>query len=323
MRKLLLAAAIALSGIGLSQSANAQTPISTATLVVRDTAVKPTLVAPTTAITCSGALDTLTITGGNRGFGGKWQWYAGSCGGTPITTDSATGRAILNVPTNSTNAPIVYKYYLRSIGGACASSFCDSTSITVNPAATMIATADDTACNGIARSYTFSSNNTGGAVTYNWVNNNTATGIGASGTGNIPSTTLTNTTNADIVSRIIVTPTFANGGSACSGVSDTFFVVVHPSPNGTLTVNTPICEGQAVNLTYTNTPGLASPAPYALEVRQYNSTTTPPAAPYTQYTGVTSGNAFPGAAPLPTAASTWKFDLMKITDRNGCVRSAQ
>ncbi len=322
MRKFLLAAVIALTGITASQSADAQTPISSATLVVRDTAVKPTTVAPTTATVCSGARDTLTITGGNRGFGGKWQWYANSCGGTPITTDSATGTAAFNVPTNNTNAPIVYKYYLRSIGGACASSFCDSTSITVNPAATMIAKANDTVCNGIAKGYTFSSNNTGGTVTYSWVNDNTATGIAASGTGNIPSTTLTNTTNADIVSTIIVTPTYSNGGSACAGTKDTFLVVVHPSPNGTLAVNTPICEGQAINLTYTNSvPG--APGPYTVEVRQYNATATPPASPYTTYTNKVSGTAFSAAQPLPTAASTWKFDLMKITDKNGCTKSAQ
>ncbi|MEZ5071163.1 MAG: hypothetical protein R2751_09380 [Bacteroidales bacterium] len=49
-------------------------------------------------------------------------------------------------------------------------------------------------------------NNTGGAVTYDWNNDDTSIGLGASGSGNIPSFTATNVGTAPVTATIDVTP---------------------------------------------------------------------------------------------------------------------
>ncbi len=61
---------------------------------------------------------------------------------------------------------------------------------------------------------------------FNWTNDNVAIGLGASGVGDIPLFTTTNTGATDLVATIIVTPE-ANG---CSGESETFTITVHPMP---------------------------------------------------------------------------------------------
>ncbi|MEZ5071165.1 MAG: hypothetical protein R2751_09390 [Bacteroidales bacterium] len=64
--------------------------------------------------------------------------------------------------------------------------------ITVNPTA-QVNDPRPGACNGAATAaVTFTTNNTGGAVTYHRTNDDTSIGLGASGSGNIPSFTATN-----------------------------------------------------------------------------------------------------------------------------------
>jgi gliding motility-associated-like protein len=72
---------------------------------------------------------------------------------------------------------------------------------------------------------------------FSWTNNNTNTGLAASGTGNIPSFTTTNTTSAPINSVITVTADY-NG---CS-TNTTFTLTVNPLPNPTITTfNSALC----------------------------------------------------------------------------------
>ena len=87
--------------------------------------------------------------------------------------------------------------------------------VLVNPAATVNTVSNQTICTGTTTlPVNFSSPTTGGAVTYNWTNNNTSIGLGASGSGNIPSFTGVNTGNAPISGTVTVTPTFSSTGSS-------------------------------------------------------------------------------------------------------------
>src|SRR5690606_12342263 len=63
-------------------------------------------------------------------------------------------------------------------------------------------------------------------ATFTWTNSNTAIGLAASGTGNTPAFTATNTTTAPITSTITVTPTL-NG---CVGTPVTYTITVNPTP---------------------------------------------------------------------------------------------
>jgi HYR domain/PKD-like domain/Secretion system C-terminal sorting domain len=80
---------------------------------------------------------------------------------------------------------------------------------TVNPIPDVNPISNQTVC----RNSTTTAVNFTGAVPgtiYNWTNNNTATGLAASGVGNIASFTTTNSTNAPITSTVTVTPQFGS-----------------------------------------------------------------------------------------------------------------
>ena len=107
------------------------------------------------------------------------------------------------------------------------SSNCRATSEPVRlqmlPLPVLALPANDTVC---ADNNTASVNFTGTNVDANsctWLNSNPAIGLAASGTGNIPSFTATNTTNAAITGYITVTPVSSAG---CTGTPKTFSITV-------------------------------------------------------------------------------------------------
>ena len=69
-----------------------------------------------------------------------------------------------------------------------------------------------------------------GTITYNWTNDNTAIGLAASGTGDIPSFTATNNTTAQITGTITVTAVYTYNDVSCTGTAETFSITVNPSP---------------------------------------------------------------------------------------------
>lgn len=91
---------------------------------------------------------------------------------------------------------------------------------------------------------------------FRWTNNNTQIGLPASGTGDILSSTLTNTTNANITGTITVTPTL-NG---CNGASQTFDITVKPTVYFTSQpVSSAVCLNgiaQTLSVTYANGTGI-------------------------------------------------------------------
>ena len=73
---------------------------------------------------------------------------------------------------------------------------------------------------------TFTTSSTDGNTTYNWTNDNTSIGLGASGTGDIPSFTATNPSIVSEGALITVTPTYENNGVICVGSPETFSITV-------------------------------------------------------------------------------------------------
>ncbi len=117
-----------------------------------------------------------------------------------------------------------------------------SYTITVNPTPTVSAVSNQTVCNGSAVTAVSFSGAVAGTV-YNWSNNNTSIGLGASGTGTIPSFTGINTGTTPVTATITVTPTFTNGGVTCSGTPTTFTITVNPTPTVNVVSNQTICNG--------------------------------------------------------------------------------
>ena len=128
-----------------------------------------------------------------------------------------------------------------------ASSPVTVTAPTVNPIP------NQTHCPGAAVPATAFSSTPAGA-TFTWTNNNTAIGLGASGSGSLPTFTAANATSAPITSTISVVPTL----SGCVGPATTFTITVNPRP--IVNAITPIsqCGGNVSPGTFSSTPAGAT-----------------------------------------------------------------
>lgn len=101
-----------------------------------------------------------------------------------------------------------------------------SITITVNPVPDVQQPADQVLCNNSNTAPVIFA----GAITntvYNWTNTNTAIGLAANGTGNIPSFTASTNSNTVQSATITVTPTI-NG---CTGTPKIFTITVNPVPS--------------------------------------------------------------------------------------------
>lgn len=118
-----------------------------------------------------------------------------------------------------------------------------TTVVTVNPMPTVDPTVDYTYCEG---ANTTQVDFTGilPAASFDWVNDNTNTGLAVNGNGSIVSFTGTAVAGVIEVSNIIVTPSTA----FCTGDSDTFSITILPTPLVSLTNDTTICENGTATL---------------------------------------------------------------------------
>lgn len=124
--------------------------------------------------------------------------------------------------------------------------------ITVNPTPTVTGFGNQAVCAGSATAgVNFTSSVSG--TTFTWVNDNTTTGIPASGTGSIASVVGFNVGISPEVSHINVTPS----ATGCAGTGQNFSITVNPLPVMTSSLaGGSICSGTAFNYSPTsNTSG--------------------------------------------------------------------
>ncbi len=161
------------------------------------------------------------------------------CAGTtvpvlPTTSDNGiNGTWSPAVVSNQTSGV----YTFTTAPGQCAAPGATFT-VTVPPVATVNSTTDISVTDG-ATIPLFSPSGTPAGVSFSWTNSNTAIGLAASGTGNVPSFTAINKGSAPISATITVTP-IING---CAGTPVSYVITVTPlekdvfvpnvfSPNG-------------------------------------------------------------------------------------------
>ncbi len=132
-----------------------------------------------------------------------------------------------------------------SVSGCVATS--STITMTVNAPPTVNPPSNDVVCNG---ANTSAINFTGTGTSYTWVNNNASIGLAASGSGNIPSFTATNSGSSPIIATVIVTPINAT----CSGNTQSFTITVNPTPSVTSPLDLEVCNGAATgNISFSGT----------------------------------------------------------------------
>jgi gliding motility-associated-like protein len=205
-------------------------------------AVTPTVTAPTSQTICAGTSTTVIA------FTGTASTYNWTNSNIAIGLGAnGTGNIASFLGTNIGSTPISGTITVTPVSGSC-SGTAQTFTITINPAPTLTAPQNQTLCAG---QNTTAINFTGTAgSTYAWTNNNTATGLGANGTGNIPSFIATNTTTNSISSTITVTPTLGT----CPGTPITFTITVAITPTVTAPSSQTICAGASTTaITFTGT----------------------------------------------------------------------
>jgi gliding motility-associated-like protein len=119
--------------------------------------------------------------------------------------------------------------------------------ITVNALPTINAPADVEACAGVTIAPVLFSGTAG--ASFAWTNSNTAIGLAASGNGNLPAFTATNSGSSPITATITVTPSLGTAPNICTGTPETFTITINPLPTANAGADQAICAGSSANLT--------------------------------------------------------------------------
>lgn len=155
--------------------------------------------------------------------------------------------------------------------------------------------ANQSVCAGRSTTATAFNSTVNLGTTYTWVNNNTAIGLAASGTGNIPSFVAVNNGTTPIVATITVTPF-----NVCVGDTETFTITVNPLPNAN--------AGVAPVITCTNP-----------SVQLNGSSSTANTSFAWSGTGIVSG----GNTATPTVNATGNYTLTVTNIASGCTATSQ
>ncbi|HEU4609111.1 MAG TPA: PKD-like domain-containing protein, partial [Chitinophagaceae bacterium] len=208
---------------------------------------------PDPAIICEGNNASFNISATGESLSYKWQVDDGT-GFTDISDDamySGSATATLDLTAVTVNLD-GYKYRCAVTPEGGTATYSDPALLTVNPTATVTAIANQTYCNSAAAAATTLSSPVSG-TTFSWTNSNTAIGLAASGSGNVPAFTATNNGVAPVSATITVTPSL-NG---CPGTPLTYTITVNPT--ATVTANMviqTICSGTEISeISFSGLPG--------------------------------------------------------------------
>ena len=217
----------------------------------------PTLNAPPNSSYCSGQ-NTAAIP--FSGTGTNYTWTNNNTSvGLPI---SGSGASIPSFQTSNTgisnltaSIEIIPEF---TQGSTSCFGLPTITSIVVLPIPTVVNPGNYTYCNG-ETSTLINLTGTISGTTYNWSNNLSTIGIGASGQGNILPAVLQNSGNNPVTANFTVTPLVVNGNTSCLGNPISFDITVNPSPlvQFSLSAQT-ICSGQSSASVVLNTPTAAA-----------------------------------------------------------------
>jgi len=133
-------------------------------------------------------------------------------------------------------------FFRRKVKSGSCEIMSDAIAIKVNPIPTMVTVAAQLYCKGApVAAVIFSTNQDATKVTYAWANDNINIGLGATGTGNLPTFNAQNSTNAPLEANITVTPTYTDEGKACEGSAMGFKIIVLPTVTTSVIADLTVC----------------------------------------------------------------------------------
>jgi gliding motility-associated-like protein len=179
------------------------------------------------ATICNGDSYTLGVTPNGLGFSYSWSELPANPNFSSIF--------------NPTVSPTITTTYVVAVTDANNCFGSDTVTITVNPTPVVNAITNITVCNGASVPASAFASTPAGA-TFTWTNSNTAIGLAASGSGNTPAFTATNTSGSPVTATVAVTPTL----SGCVGTPVTYTITVNPTPTVTVPANITVCGGNNV-----------------------------------------------------------------------------
>ncbi|MRX48556.1 Ig-like domain-containing protein [Pedobacter puniceum] len=208
----------------------------TVTLTVAPTPQRAPIT-PLSQTICSGSSTNLPLssTVANTTF----SWIVTQNGVTGAFAGSGTSINQILSTTGASSGTATYTV-TPILNGCSGTSF--NITVSVNPLPVVTVPNNLVYCDGDNVPVTnFSSTSVG--TTFSWTSSNPALGLAASGTGNLPSFTATNTTNAPITSIIIVRGT-ANG---CEGAPASFSITVNPRIIVSVPSNLTVCDNTIIS----------------------------------------------------------------------------
>ncbi len=224
--------------ISVSATLNGCTgPAQTFTITVNPA---PTVNAPANQTACAGQQVTVNFSGSP---GATFQWTNSN----PAIGLPANGSGDLNFTAANVNSPEVGTITVTPTSPQGCTGSAVSFTITVNPAPTVNAPANQTACAGQQVTVNFSGSP---GASFQWTNSNPAIGLPASGTGNLNFTAAN--VNSPEVGTVTVTPTSPQG---CTGNPASFTITVNPNPIMDPPANQSVCGGDAVNVVFSSPGG--------------------------------------------------------------------
>ena len=190
---------------------------------------------------CSGTAPALltgqTPSGGNSSFTYQWESSPNNIAWTPIGGATAIDYQppVLTATT----------YYRRKTGSGSCSGYSSSIAITVNPKPVITPVANALYCNGATVPVINFNSTPNTNVTYGWTNDNTAIGLAASGSGNLPSFIAGNSNipKQPITAHISVTPTYTANSISCAGNPLDLSITVLPAITLNAITNEVVCTG--------------------------------------------------------------------------------
>ena len=273
-------------GIGLAASGSGTIPSFTAVNLTATPIVATITVTPiyvSNGVSCAGTVQPFTITvnpAPQVNFTVPSQTICSGTSSTQVTISSPTPNAVITW--TATTVPATISGVNTASGGSTLPSLTlinSSTSVQVVQFTANAATGGALACPGGGVSYTITVNPTpdvvapfnqvlcantssnavtfaGNANVYNWSNNTTSIGLGASGQGNIVAFNALNSTSNPVTATLTVTPQFLNNNVGCNGLPVTYTYTVNPIPVTNPISNQTICNG--TNSTIVNIGGTAT-----------------------------------------------------------------